>query len=149
MSSEVHTKHSYSHRRMVCLRTVLGRTISTDSPCDKSDAFRLKTQPLLECRFTREQDPPTRADNPMPGNIRRAIMKRPHHLPGGAFVAGSRCYFAIRHDFSARNSPHDIKKFVQLHFVPVTSFSFAKKLFFRSVSMPQFTGGDWYPSGSK
>src|SRR5262245_1037471 len=32
---------------------------------------------------------------------------------------------------------------------PVTSFSLSKNWRLRRVSMPQFTGGHWYPSGSK
>lgn len=54
-----------------------------------------------------------------------------------------RGHFPVAHYGAAGNAADDIPEILQLHFAPVISASLAKKLFLRSVSSLQFTGGDW------
>jgi hypothetical protein len=116
---------------------------------DELYAFGLEPEALFEGGFSGQKDLAACAYDAMPRDIGSAIVKRPDNLSCGSLVTCCRGNLAVGHDLASRDTPDYVAEFVELHFAPVTSLSFAKKLFLRSVSSPQLTGGDWYPSGSK
>ena len=98
---------------------------------------------LLQCRLAGQQDLTAGPNHTMPWNIGPAIVKRPHNLSRRTAMACGGRDFSVCHHAPSRDAPYDIAELLQLHLAPVTSFSFSKKAFLRSVSSPQFTGGDW------
>src|SRR5579885_920697 len=75
-------------------------------------------QPLLQSRMTAQQNSPIRADNAMPGNVGRASMQGPGHLPRRAFIPGRSGHRAVRRHTPTRDFADD-RQHLLLH--PVAS----------------------------
>lgn len=104
--------------------------------------FLPKPELLFQCRFARQQDAPTGPDNTVPRNIGPAVAQRPHYPTRRAWEAGGTCHISVGSNPAARDFSNSCTNFSEHYLLPVISFSLAKNAFFRSVSIPQFTGGD-------
>ena len=77
----------------------------------EGDPFTTEAKPLFDGMFATKLDSPSRADNSLPGQARRAV-ESPHHLASGPGIAGGGGNRAVGRNFAAGHAANGLSYFV-------------------------------------